>query len=47
MTREITVAGCQMGPVARNDGRQAVVKRLMDMTPASYTGNAMQQAKDA
>ncbi len=40
MARELTVAGCQMGPVARNDGRQAVVKRLMDMMREAHAKGA-------
>ncbi len=40
MARNVTVAGCQMGPVSRNEGRQVVVKRLMDMMRAAHAKGA-------
>ena len=40
MARNVTVAGCQMGPVSRGEGRQVVVKRLMDMMRAAHARGA-------
>ena len=31
MARYITIAGAQLGPIARNDSRQVVVSRLVEL----------------